>query len=88
MSSPKRDLPQPEVTVAIPNYNGRALLEVLMPSLARQSLRPCATVVVDDCSNDDSIAYLRRHWPQVEIRQLARRGNVTAAMNECLRANC
>lgn len=76
----------PQVTVAIPNYNGRALLEVLMPSLARQSLRPHATVVIDDCSSDDLIAYLREHWPQVEVRQLSSRGNVTAAMNECLRA--
>ncbi len=76
----------PQVTVAITNYNGRKLLEVLMPSLARQSLQPCATVVVDDCSSDDSLAYLREHWPQVEVRQLTQRSNVTVAMNECLRA--
>jgi GT2 family glycosyltransferase len=76
----------PQVTVAITNYNGRALLEVLMPSLARQSLQPCATVVVDDHSSDDSLEYLREHWPQVEVRQLTQRSNVTVAMNECLRA--
>jgi GT2 family glycosyltransferase len=76
----------PQVTVAITNYNGRELLEVLMPSLQRQTLRPSATVVVDDCSSDDSLEYLRQHWPDVRVRQLPRRSNVTVAMNECLRA--
>ncbi len=85
MSSQLVERPWPEVTVAIPNYNGRELLEVLMPSLQHQSLIPIETVVVDDCSSDDSVTYLREHWPHVRVVELERRGNVTAAMNECLR---
>jgi GT2 family glycosyltransferase len=77
---------RPEVTVAIPNYNGRALLESLMPSLAWQTLPPVKIVVVDDCSTDDSVAYLQEHWPEVEVLALPQNGGVTAAMNECLRA--
>jgi GT2 family glycosyltransferase len=74
----------PKVTVAIPNYNGRALLEDMLASLARQTLTPSAVVVVDDCSEDDSVDYLRAHWPQVRVVHLPARGGVTAALNACL----
>jgi GT2 family glycosyltransferase len=75
-----------ELTVAIANHNGRALLEEMLPSLARQTLRPSSIVVVDDCSNDDSVEYLRAHWPQVRVVCLPVRGGVTAALNACLAA--
>jgi GT2 family glycosyltransferase len=76
----------PRLTVAIPNYNGRALLEQMLPSLAAQTLGEFAIVVVDDCSTDDSLAYLAEHWPRVRVVALAQRGGVTAAMNACLAA--
>jgi GT2 family glycosyltransferase len=76
----------PQVTVTIPNYNGRALLEEMLPSLQRQTLAPAAIVVVDDCSEDDSVAYLADRWPQVRVVTLPRRGGVSAAMNACLAA--
>jgi GT2 family glycosyltransferase len=76
----------PRLTVAIPNYNGRALLEEMLPSLERQTLEGFEIVVVDDCSEDDSLAYLAAQWPQVRVvRQQHRRG-VSAAMNACLQA--
>jgi len=75
-----------ELTVAIANHNGRALLEAMLPSLALQSLRPSRIVVVDDCSKDDSVEYLRAHWPQVRLVCLPARGGVTAALNACLQA--
>ena len=75
------------VTVAIPNYNGRALLESLLPSIAQQTVKPLRTVVVDDCSSDDSVGFLGVSWPEVEVVALPRNANVTVAMNECLRAS-
>jgi GT2 family glycosyltransferase len=77
---------EPRVTVTIPNYNGRTLLEEILPSLQRQTLRPAAIVVVDDCSEDDSVAYLADRWPEVHVVALPRRGGVSAAMNACLTA--
>jgi GT2 family glycosyltransferase len=74
------------VTVTIPNYNGRVLLEEMLPSLARQSLQPSAIVVVDDGSQDDSVEYLRARWPEVRVVQLPRNLGVTAALNACLAA--
>jgi GT2 family glycosyltransferase len=76
----------PKLTVTIPNYNGRALLEEMLPSLQRQTFPPADIVVVDDCSEDDSVVYLADHWPQVRVIALPRRGGVSAAMNACLAA--
>ena len=77
---------QPRLTVAMANYNGRELLEPALESLARQTLRPARTIVIDDASTDDSVAYLREHWPQVEVIVLPRNGGATAALNAGLRA--
>jgi GT2 family glycosyltransferase len=74
----------PRLTVTVPNYNGRPMLEGLLASLERQTFRDFAALVVDDCSTDDSLAYLERAWPEVEIVRLPRRGGVTAALNICL----
>lgn len=74
------------LTVVMPNYNGRSLLEAMLTSLERQTLRPGAVVVVDDHSDDDSLAYLDTNWPWVHVVQLLARGGVTAALNACLDA--
>jgi GT2 family glycosyltransferase len=70
------------VSAAVLNYNGRELLEVILPSLAAQEYRDFETVVVDDCSTDDSVEYLRRAWPAVRvIRTGAANVGVSAALN-------
>ena len=75
------------LTVVLTNYNGRALLECVLPSLQAQTFRPFDTVVVDDCSSDDSVAYLREHWPEVSVIELPHNRGVTAAMNVALDAS-
>jgi GT2 family glycosyltransferase len=74
------------LTAVIPNHNGRRLLQEMLASLERQTLRPGAIVVVDDCSSDDSVAYLAASWPQVRVVRLPARGGVSAALNACLAA--
>lgn len=76
----------PRVTVTIANYNGREMLAEMLASVARQTLTPAAVVVVDDCSDDDSVDYLRANWPQVRVVRQPERGGVTAALNACLAA--
>lgn len=82
-------LPHPErpaLAVTVANYNGRHLLEAMLPSLAAQRFRDFRVVVVDDASTDDTVAWLRREWPEVEVVALERNGGVTAAFNVCLQA--
>ncbi len=67
MTASGRDSHRPTVAVAILNYNGRRLLDVVLPSLAAQVYRDFETVVVDDCSTDDSVAYLHEQHPEVRV---------------------
>src|SRR5215813_5663887 len=58
------------ISVVIPNYNGRYLLEEIMPSVLEalnNSMLPFEIIVSDDKSTDDSITFLQSTYPQVKI---------------------
>jgi GT2 family glycosyltransferase len=74
------------LTVGIPTYNGRELLEIVLPSLARQVPSDFRIVVVDDASSDDTVEWLTENWPQIEVIVHERNRGVTAALNACLGA--
>lgn len=75
------------VSAVVLNYNGRALLEVVLPSLMAQQFADLEVIVVDDCSTDDSLEYLSEVWPGVRVVR-AGSGNVgvAAALNAGVRA--
>jgi GT2 family glycosyltransferase len=56
------------ISVVIPNYNGRQLLEQVLPpafdALANSGL-PYELIISDDASKDDSIDFLQKNYPQV-----------------------
>jgi GT2 family glycosyltransferase len=76
--------------ILVLNYNGRALLEECLPSLieaARRSPIPCRVTIVDNGSVDDSIAYLGKFWPDLDVivepnRGLASFNSVLARLDE------
>lgn len=75
------------VSAIVLNYNGRALLEIVMPSLARQTYTDVELVVVDDCSSDGSVEYLAAHWPAVAVVSTGERNvGVAAAFNVAVAA--
>jgi hypothetical protein len=76
----------PRLTVAILSYDGRHLLEVILPSLARQHYRDFEVVVVDNGSHDDTVQWLAQSWPQVQVISLPENVGVTAALNVCAHA--
>jgi GT2 family glycosyltransferase len=73
----------PLLTVAVLSYDGRHLLEVILPSLARQRFRDFEVVVVDNGSRDDTHAWLRENWPDVEVVPLSENVGVSPALNIC-----
>jgi GT2 family glycosyltransferase len=57
------------VCLAILNYNGRKHLEHLLPTAcaaAKKFSTTCATVVLDNQSTDDDVAWIEREFPSVE----------------------
>ncbi len=73
-------------TAVVLNYNGRHLLDVILPSLAAQRYRNFATIVVDNGSKDDSCAYLAERWPEVEVVSIPENVGVAAALNRGVEA--
>lgn len=58
----------PVCSVCIANFNGAAILTDCIDSvLAQQGDLAIEIIVHDDASSDDSVAFLRAHYPQVEI---------------------
>jgi GT2 family glycosyltransferase len=69
-----------DVTFVVLNYNGRRFLEVVLPSIARQTLRGFSVKVIDDASTDESLSYLAKEWPNIAVVRSDRNLGVTASM--------
>jgi GT2 family glycosyltransferase len=78
--------PDARLTVGIATYNGRHLLETVLPSLREQALADFRVVVVDDGSSDDTLAWLKDNWPEIDVIAHTSNRGVTAALNSCLHA--
>ncbi len=75
-----------DVTVAILNYNGRELLEGLLPTLAAQTATAFTVTVVDNGSTDDSVPWLASRWPQVQVVRIPENLGVTRALNRAVQS--
>jgi len=60
----------PLVAIVILNYNGRKFLEKFLPSVLGSTYPNYKVVVADNGSTDDSIVFMRAHYPQIELDQL------------------
>ena len=58
------------ISVVIPNYNGKHLLEMYLSSVIN-ALTVADTlyelIIVDDCSKDDSVNFIRENYPQTVL---------------------
>lgn len=58
------------ISIIIPNYNGRYLLEQTLPSVfgaAKNASLPFEIIVCDDCSSDDSVSFLQKEYPEIKL---------------------
>jgi len=55
------------VSIIIVNYNGRHHLEKCLPSVFETRKLHFEVLVIDNGSSDDSVAWMREHWPQVRV---------------------
>jgi len=59
---------EPQISVILPNFNGRKLLENNLPSIyAALELFQFEIIVVDDASSDDSCSYLAEAHPDIIV---------------------
>lgn len=57
----------PAVAIVILNWNGQKFLEQFLPSVMASAYTNKRIIVADNASSDDSISFLKAHYPQVEI---------------------
>jgi GT2 family glycosyltransferase len=73
---------RPPVTAIVLNYNGAELLDVVMPSLERQTYPHLDVLVVDNGSTDGSAAKVRERWPRARVLEIPENVGVARALNE------
>ena len=73
------------VTIIIPNYNGKHFLGPCLESLSKQSCRDFEILVVDNHSTDGSIEFLNEHYPEVRTILLDKNRGFSAAVNAGIR---
>ncbi len=57
-----------KVAIVILNWNGKAYLEQLLPSVIKYSADPSNSIIIaDNNSSDDSIKYIRVNFPEIKI---------------------
>lgn len=69
------------LTAVVLTYDRRDLLDVILPSLERQTIEELRVLVVDNGSRDGSAGYVRERWPAFELLELPRNIGVAAALN-------
>jgi GT2 family glycosyltransferase len=74
------------VAAVVINYNGAALLDGCLGSLAEQTQAPAEIVVIDNRSTDDSLAVLRERWPATRRIELPANLGYAGAANVGIRA--
>ncbi|MFD0975894.1 glycosyltransferase family 2 protein [Salinimicrobium gaetbulicola] len=72
-----------KIAVVILNWNGKALLKQFLPSVVQNS--PEATIyIADNASEDNSVDYVRSHFPEVKIIQNKVNGGYAKGYNDAL----
>ncbi len=73
-----------KVAIVILNWNGKALLQQFLPSVVKYSGNT-PIYVADNASTDDSIAFLKKNYPQVSIIQNPDNGGYSKGYNQSLK---
>jgi len=73
-----------KTAIVILNWNGKKLLEQFLPSVVNFSSEEAKVYVADNASTDDSIAFVKQHFPSVKIVQNTKNGGYAKGYNDAL----
>jgi GT2 family glycosyltransferase len=76
---------KPKVAIVILNWNGRKYLEQFLPSVLASTYENMECIVADNASTDDSVIFLKEHFPQVNIISLAENFGFAKGYNHALK---
>lgn len=75
----------PLVAVVILNYNGKGYLEKFLPSVMATTYKPLRIIVADNASTDDSIPFLKKNYPEIELLEMKENTGFAGGYNEALK---
>ena len=75
---------QPLVSVIIVNWNGLSHLPDCLGSLSKQTFRDFEVILVDNGSSDESVTYVKQHYPWVKLVILNENKGFSAGNNHGL----
>jgi GT2 family glycosyltransferase len=75
----------PSVAIVILNWNGKHYLQQFLPSVMQSQYGNLRIIVADNGSSDDSIAFLKKDFPTIEILQLDNNYGFAKGYNEALK---
>jgi GT2 family glycosyltransferase len=75
----------PRVSLIVLNWNGRQFLEQSLPALLELDYPDFSVQLIDNASTDDSVAFVRERFPQVEVFCSQRNLGFAAGNNVALR---
>jgi len=70
-----------KTVVAILNWNGQKLLEAFLPGVVEHSAHLAEIAVIDNASTDESVNWLKAHYPAVRIVQNESNGGFAKGYN-------
>ncbi len=73
-----------KTAVVILNWNGQKLLEQFLPSVINFSSEEATIYVADNASTDDSIRFIKEHYPSIKIIENAVNGGYAKGYNDAL----
>lgn len=74
------------VAIVILNWNGKKLLEQFLPSVIKFSSELADIYVADNASSDDSVRFVKEHFPSVQIIENASNGGYAKGYNDALQS--
>lgn len=76
-----------EVSVIIPNYNGKQYLKDCLDSMRNQTFRDFEVILADNGSEDGSVDYVKEKYPEVRVIALSENTGFCGAVNAGIRAS-
>ena len=73
-----------KVAIVILNWNGRKMLEKYLPSVMQYSRDEATVYVADNASTDDSLDFMRKHYPEVKLIVLDKNWGFAEGYNKAL----
>lgn len=78
---------EPAINIIIPNWNGKHLLGECLGSIQKQTYHDFTVTIVDNGSNDGSVDFIRKHFPEVCCISLPINSGFSCAVNIGIKNN-